>query len=110
MTTTSYPVRRTRQRTGISISLFGIAGSILAVVLVLLTFRERVALTVLSDQVSETRAALTELADEQTTLLIARETAVTLDELEDYAVHTLGMVRPDARNLRWIEEDSEPVG
>lgn len=106
MTTTSYPTRRrTRQRGGIS--LFGVVGSILAVVLVLCTFRERVALTTLSDQVFNTRAALTELEAEQTALLIARETAISLDELEDYAVNTLGMVRPDVRNLRWIKSGSD---
>ncbi|MGI6013865.1 MAG: hypothetical protein ACOX7K_06225 [Oscillospiraceae bacterium] len=101
MTTTSYPTRRTRQR---GISLFGMVGSVLAIVLVLLTFRERVALTALSDQVSIARTTLAELEAEQRTLLIERETAVSLDELEDYAMNTLGLVRPDARNLRWIEK------
>lgn len=107
MTTTSYPTRRVRKGNGIS--LFGVIGSILAVALVLLTFRERVALTTLSDQVSNTRASLAELEDARTTLLIARETAVSLDELEDYAVHTLGLIRPDAQNLRWIARDDKPV-
>ena len=104
MTTTSYPTRPTRRKQQKGISLFGIVGSMLAIVLVLFTFRERVMLTALSEEVSTARTALMELEDEQKTLLIERETAISLEELEDYAVNTLGLVRPDVRNLCWIEK------
>ena len=106
MTTTSYLTQSARTGRKRGISLFGAVGSILAIVLVLFTFRERVALTELSDRVSTVRAELAELEEERSALLIARETAISLEELEDYAVNTLGMVRPDARNLRWIEVGS----
>ena len=108
MTTTSYPTRRrTRQRGGIS--LFGVVGSILAVVLVLCTFRERVALTTLSDQVFNTRAALTELEAEQTALLIARETAISLDELEDQVDDTEVWDEPIAPNDAPQNNDDDEI-
>ena len=78
----------------------------LAIALVLFTFRERVALTELSDRVSAIRTEIAVLEDEQRALLVTRETALSLEELEDYAVNTLGMIRPGVHNLRWIESGS----
>lgn len=102
MITRSYPKQTEGRNRCTGVSLFGILGGVLAALLLLGTFRERVMLTEYSDRVSVVRAELSELEEERESLIVARETAISLEELEEYALNVLGMVHPDARNLRWM--------
>ena len=75
---------------------------IIAAVLIVISLVARVQLSQASAQVSALEDQYTQLQEDQTRLRIDYESAFNLTEIEDYAIHELGMQKPRSDQLYYI--------
>ena len=92
-------VPRTKQ----GLSLFALAGTLVAAFLLVIAISARVGLVSLSGESVELEARLSELEEEQARLRISYESAFNLAEIERYAMDTLGMRKPNASQVEYID-------
>ena len=80
------------------------AGSILAIaaVLIVISLVARLQLSQTSAEVSALEDQYAQLQEDQTRLRIDYESAFNLTEIEDYAIHELGMQKPRSDQLYYI--------
>ena len=65
------------------------------------------AITQTTNQIAKTQDVITELESEKAYLEFTLESRMSLDEIEDYAVNVLGMVKMDSTQVEYIEIESE---
>lgn len=75
-----------------------VLGFAIAAVLIVFSLVARVQLSQASAQVSALEDQYAELQEQQTRLRIDYESAFNLTEIEDYAIHELGMQKPAQRS------------
>ena len=78
----------------------------LAAVLIVVSLVARVQLSQASAEVSALEDQHTQLQEQQTRLRIDYESAFNLTEIEDYAIHELGMQKPRSDQLYYISSDA----
>ena len=89
-----------------SVAPMAILGMIVAAVLLVITIMAQSQLMSVSAQSVELQSRLTELKSEQTKLKIAYESAFNLTEIEEYATAHLGMQKPTASQVYYIDTSS----
>ena len=94
---------RTAPRAKQGIAPMSILGVAVAAFLLVTAISAQAALFAVSGESVVLEQTLRELETEQTRLRIAYESAFNLAEVEEYAVHTLGMQRPTADQIRYID-------
>ena len=94
------PTPRRRKKARIRPSLFACI-TILAVTAVYILFCQ-MQLTELTTQVSQKNDTLSELTAENVSLTTRQMSSVNLDEVEEYAVNTLGMVKMDNSQIEYV--------
>ncbi len=95
------PTPRRRKKARVRPSLFGcIAVVVIAAVYILFC---QMQLTQLSAEVGEQNDLLSELTAENVSLTTKQMNSMNLDEVEDYAVNTLGMVKMDNSQIEYVE-------
>ena len=77
----------------VSVSAFSVFGFLAAAFLMMFVILSYVQITELNDAKTQLRAQLSELDMEMEHLRVDYETTFNLNEIEEYATHTLGMVR-----------------
>lgn len=77
----------------VSISAFSVIGFAAAAVMIVLLMLSYVRITEINDAKTELRNHIAALDTEAEQLRVKYETTFNLNEIEDYAAHTLGMVR-----------------
>ncbi|MBR1660005.1 MAG: cell division protein FtsL [Oscillospiraceae bacterium] len=97
---TGRPIRATRSGQGIS--LLPIFGAMVAVYLFVAAMTAQTRILALSERSAELQAEIGALETEQARLRIARESALNLAEVEEYATTTLGMVPPGPEQIEYI--------
>lgn len=90
-----------------AISPFAVLGFALAAVVLVISLMARTQLTVASQQVSDLESQYAALQDEQDKLLIRYESAFNLTEIEDYAIHELGMQKPRSDQMYYINSSAQ---
>lgn len=65
------------------------------------------AITQTTNKIAQTQNAITELESEKAYLEFTLESRMSLDEIEDYAVNVLGMVKMDSSQVEYVEIESE---
>lgn len=94
---------RTAPRAKQGIAPVSILGAAAAAFLLVTAINAQAALFAISGDSVELEQTLSELETEQTRLRIAYESIFNLAEVEDYAVHTLGMQKPTADQIHYID-------
>ena len=94
------PAPRRRKKTRIRPSLFACI-AILAATAAYILFCQ-MQLTELTTEVSRQNDALSELTAENVSLTTRKMSSVNLDEVEKYAVNTLGMVKMDNSQIEYV--------
>ena len=79
-----------------------VLGFAIAAVLIIVSLVARVQLSQASAEVSTLEDQYAELQEQQTRLRIDYESAFNLTEIEDYAIHELGMQKPRSDQLYYI--------
>ena len=79
-----------------------VLGFAIAAVLIVFSLVARVQLSQASAQVSALEDQYAQLQEQQTRLRIDYESAFNLTEIEDYAIHELGMQKPRSDQLYYI--------
>lgn len=97
---------RTAPRTKQGISPVAIAGVFVAAFLFVLGIMAQIQLLEVSDNSVALQRQLDELETEQTRLKIAYESAFNLTEIEEYAISELGMQKPRADQIYYIDTSS----
>ncbi len=92
-----------RQRTKQSIAPVTVLGFAIAAVLLVTSILARVQLVELSATAAALETQLSELTTEQTRLQIEYESAYNLTEIEEYATSVLGMQKPTADQIYYID-------
>ena len=95
-------VRHTKQ----SIAPSAILGMGIAAFLFVVALMANIALMDVSAGSAELESELDQLREEQTRLLIAYESAFNLTEIEEYATSSLGMQKPKADQIYYIDTSS----
>ena len=85
-----------------AIAPMAVLGFAIAAVLLVISLVARVQLSQASAQVSALEDQYTQLQEDQTRLRIDYESAFNLTEIEDYAIHELGMQKPRSDQLYYI--------
>ena len=85
-----------------AIAPMAVLGFAIAAVLIVISLIARVQLSQASAEVSTLEDQYTELQEQQTRLRIEYESAFNLTEIEDYAIHELGMQKPRSDQLYYI--------
>lgn len=85
-----------------AIAPMAVLGFAIAAVLIVFSLVARVQLSQASAQVSALEDQYAELQEQQTRLRIDYESAFNLTEIEDYAIHELGMQKPRSDQLYYI--------
>ncbi len=85
-----------------AIAPLAVLGFAIAAVLIIISLVARVQLSQASAEVSTLEDQYTELQEQQTRLRIDYESAFNLTEIEDYAIHELGMQKPRSDQLYYI--------
>ncbi len=85
-----------------AIAPLAVLGFAIAAVLIIISLVARVQLSQTSAEVSTLEDQYTELQEQQTRLRIDYESAFNLTEIEDYAIHELGMQKPRSDQLYYI--------
>ena len=85
-----------------AIAPMAVLGFAIAAVLIVFSLVARVQLSQASAQVSALEDQYAELQEQQTRLRIDSESAFNLTEIEDYAIHELGMQKPRSDQLYYI--------
>ena len=94
---------RTAPRAKQGIAPVSILGAAAAAFLLVTAISAQATLFAISGQSVELEQTLSELETQQTRLRIDYESVFNLAEVEDYAVHTLGMQRPTADQVYYID-------
>ena len=94
---------RTAPRAKQGIAPVSILGAAVAAFLLVTAISAQASLFAISGESVELEQTLSELETEQTRLRIAYESVFNLAEVENYAVHTLGMQRPAADQIYYID-------
>ena len=89
---------------------FTILGGLCVVVLLVFTMLARVQLTAVSETSAALESQLSELKVEQNRLLIDYESAFNLTEVEEYAIHVLGMQQPRDDQIYYIDSTAPDKG
>lgn len=89
------------------ISLFAIAGWVSVAVLAVALLMSYIELNTIANQSYELRSQLEELEMEETRLMIEYESTFQLDEVEEYAINMLGMVRADDDQVKYLDNRAE---
>ena len=84
-------------------SIIGVAAAALLVVIAILAQAQIVGI---SSKSVELQQQLDELEEQQSKLRIEYESAFNMAEIEDYAIHVLGMQRPRADQIFYIDTSS----
>ena len=87
-------------------SPLAVLGFAIAAVLIVVSLVARVQLSQASAEVSALEDQYTQLQEQQTRLRIDYESAFNLTEIEDYAIHELGMQKPRSDQLYYISSDA----
>ena len=87
-------------------SPLAVLGFAIAAVLIVVSLVARVQLSQASAEVSALENQYTQLQEQQTRLRIDYESAFNLTEIEDYAIHELGMQKPRSDQLYYISGDA----
>lgn len=95
------PTPRRRKRAGIRPSVMGCV-MVLAVTAVYILFCQ-MQLTELSAAVGERNDRLNELSAENVSLTTKQMNSMNMDEVEEYAVNNLGMVKMDNSQIEYVE-------
>ena len=95
------PTPRRRKRAGIRPSVMGCV-MVLAVTAVYILFCQ-MQLTELSAAVGEQNDRLNELSAENVSLTTKQMNSMNMDEVEEYAVNNLGMVKMDNTQIEYVE-------
>ncbi len=90
-------------RKGQGISIATIAGFVFAAMLLVLLLMSHIRLTALSDAAAASQTRLSELSEQQNKLQARYEQAFTLSEVERYATQELGMQKPRAGQITYLE-------
>ena len=85
-----------------AIAPLAVLGFAIAAVLIIVSLVARVQLSQASAEVSALEDQYAELQEQQTRLRIDYESAFNLTEIEDYAIHELGMQKPRSDQLYYI--------
>lgn len=85
-----------------SVSLSAIVGFAIVAALLVISLFARIQLTQLSDECVSLESSLAELTDTNTKLLIACESEFNMTEIEDYAINTLGMLKPRSSQIYYV--------
>lgn len=85
-----------------AIAPMAVLGFAIAAVLLVISLVARVQLSQASAEVSALEDQYTQLQEDQTRLRIDYESAFNLTEIEDYAIHELGMQKPRSDQLYYI--------
>jgi len=96
-------VRLTRQN---HVSLPVVLGFIVAAVLLVVSLIARIQFTTVSAEAAELQSQVNELTETNARLTIQYETALNLTEVEDYAINTLGMQKPRADQIQYVNGTS----
>jgi len=94
----------------VSVSAFSVIGLLAAAVLMMFVILSYVQITELNDAKTQLRAQLSELDMEREHLRVDYETTFNLNEIEDYATHTLGMVRLTESSTATVASHREDRG
>ncbi|MBE6914189.1 MAG: hypothetical protein E7472_04520 [Ruminococcaceae bacterium] len=97
--TRAKPVVHTRQ----SIEPFSVIGIMIAAFLFVTAILAQAQLVGISTESVALQNQLSELKDEQTKLRIAYESAFNMEDIEEYAIKSLGMQRPQADQILYID-------
>ena len=89
-----------------AIAPLAVLGFAIAAVLIVVSMVARVQLSQASAEVSALEDQYTQLQEQQTRLRIDYESAFNLTEIEDYAIHELGMQKPRSDQLYYISSDA----
>lgn len=89
-----------------AIAPLAVLGFAIAAVLIVVSLVARVQLSQASAEVSALEDQYTQLQEQQTRLRIDYESAFNLTEIEDYAIHELGMQKPRSDQLYYISSDA----
>ncbi len=95
------PTPRRRKRAGIRPSVLGCV-MVLAITAVYILFCQ-MQLTELSAEVGEQNDRLNELSAENVSLTTKQMNSMNMDEVEEYAVNNLGMVKMDNSRIEYVE-------
>ena len=100
----------TRARTAVhtrqSIAPVSIVGMLAAAFLVVTAILAQAKIVGISSRSVELRQELEQLEEQQAKLRIAYESAFNMAEIEDYAIHSLGMQKPRADQVFYIDTSS----
>ena len=97
---------RTAARAKQSIAPLSIVGMLAAAFLVVVAILAQAQMVGLSSESVKLQQQLDALEEQQSKLRIAYESAFNMAEIEDYAIHTLGMQRPRADQIFYIDTSS----
>ncbi len=97
---------RTAVRTRQSIAPVSIVGMLAAAFLVVTAILAQAKIVGISSRSVELRQELEQLEEQQAKLRIAYESAFNMAEIEDYAIHSLGMQKPRADQVFYIDTSS----
>ncbi len=98
------------QSSPVTVSVFSVLGFLLAAVLIVFVILSYVQITELNDQKTQLRAQVSALDMEMEQLRVGYETTFNLNEIEDYASHTLGMVRLTDSNTAAVRSGRTDAG
>ncbi len=98
------------QASPVTVSVFSVMGFLLAAVLIVFVILSYVQITELNDQKTQLRAQVSALDTEMEQLRVGYETTFNLNEIEDYASHTLGMVRLTDSNTAAVRSGRTDAG
>ena len=101
---------RTRARAVVhtrqSIAPLSIVGMLAAAFLVVIAILAQAQIVGISSKSVQLQQELTALQEQQAKLAIAYESAFNMAEIEDYAIHSLGMQKPHADQIFYIDTSS----
>ena len=101
---------RTRARTAVhtrqSIAPLSLVGMLAAAFLLVIAILAQAQMVGISSKSVTLRSELSQLEEEQAKLRIAYESAFNMAEIEDYAIHSLGMHKPRADQIFYIDTSS----
>ena len=100
--TRARPAVRTKQ----SIAPMSIVGMLVAAFLMVIAIIAQSQMVGLSSESVALQKELAQLEEQQAKLRIAYESAFNMAEIEDYAIHSLGMQKPRADQIHYIDTSS----
>ncbi|MBR5521344.1 MAG: hypothetical protein IKU54_05040 [Oscillospiraceae bacterium] len=86
------------------LNIFSMAVMLALVIAVVAT---NASITAYSTKIADEQAAIVQLESEKSYLEFTLESRMSLNEIENYAINTLGMVKMDATQKKYVELESE---